>query len=162
MQQLYKQYTENNRNSIDIEFSLSTQTWSRFKLPWLKSYKHLIYDVLAKKTINKVLKSLWKLDQENKEIKLVLCLLKYISDIIYDPMVYFYKYIYPSFSFLCIFIHSLLQHIQTNNTCSDSIPVYHQWNYNRQQIKIHQPHFQRQYQCLCLWYKTLILPIVYL
>jgi len=34
--------------------------------------RHLIYDVLAKKTIDKVLKSLRKLDWENEEVKLVL------------------------------------------------------------------------------------------
>jgi len=34
--------------------------------------RHLIYDVLAKKTIDKVLKSIRKLDWENEEVKLVL------------------------------------------------------------------------------------------
>ena len=29
-------------NKDSIKFSLSTQTWSKFKLSWLKSYKKII------------------------------------------------------------------------------------------------------------------------
>ena len=42
IQQLYKQYTKSNGNSI--EFSLLTQTWDRFKLSCLEPYSSLLRD----------------------------------------------------------------------------------------------------------------------
>jgi len=68
----------------------------------------------------------------------VQCLLEYISDIIYDPTVYFCKYIYPPFSFPYIFIYSHFSYLQYCYSTykltiyiQTQFSVYHWQNYNR-------------------------------